>query len=159
MALRPRVLLAALLLLLVWRGAASAYALLAELGGGGGEHLFAALTASEEERIRLTLAQQDEAQDLPRGYHDELLRAILAHVEPGGQIVTLRRRGMPRERNLAALNALVFPRTFVRVQGTAAADWVPPPGTIVLDFDDELRAELAPRMQVLAQGANWALWR
>lgn len=159
MALRARLSLAALFLLLVWRGSASAWALLAELAAGRGEHLAQALTASEEERIRFTLTQQDGAQELPRGYHDELLRAILAHVEPSGQIVTLRRRGMPRERNLAALNALVFPRTFLRVLGSAAGDWLPPPGTVVLDFDDELRAELAPRMQVLARGSNWALWR
>jgi len=155
---RSRLVLVLLLGWLAWRGAAAAGAMGTELAAIEPSWLRAACTLSEEERIQHTLEQQDAALGLPRGYHGELYRALMQKVEPAGKILIARGKGTPKERNVGALAALIFPREFQPGLGKLSKQWTAPPGIYVLDFEDELRAVLAEHLQPLASGANWTLW-
>lgn len=155
--MRRRVVLFALLAWFVWGGARGALDLVGELAASDLGWIARTLTASEEYRLARTLAQQDLEQDLAPGYHLALLRALEEHVDPTGEIQVVRRPGLNRQRQLPALNNLVFPRVFRVSDGS-----VPPAAdqpSWFLDFRDERREVLATRRSPIASGPDWVLWR
>lgn len=159
MRIRARLSLACLLVWALWRGTGGLLGLGSELARCDLGKLRTCLSASEEERLESTLEQQDVALGLPRGYDAELFHALAENVEPDGRILVARHRGMPRERNVGAVAVLLFPREMERGIGSVPADWTPSPGTYVLDFDDELRADLEGKLRPVVHAANWTLWR
>jgi hypothetical protein len=159
---RPRLLLFALLAWLLGRAGAGLLACVQELCSTDPGRLVAALTAGEDERLARTLAEQDRQQDLPVGYHLELIRALWEHVPPAGVIYVRQRPGRigwPGRRTLPALHHLAAPRLFRpppdELGGAPSADG----SNAVLDFDDELRARLETRRTPVARGPDWTLWR
>lgn len=142
----------------VWRGGLAIAACGRELASIRDGSLRNALTWSEEERIRSTLAARDVRVGLPRGMQYELYRAVMDHVEPEGLIHALAEPG--RGKNvLAPLHFLVFPRIVIRLEELPRVDAPLGAHVYALDFGGAHEAELAATCDVVARGASWSLWR
>lgn len=147
---------------LAWRGGVGFLARVHELGSSTPREYVAALLVSEDERLERTLADQDRRQRLPAGYHFALFRALRDDLPPSGVIYVRQRPGRmawPGGRALPALHHLLAPAAFRPAPFEYGVKPATDGSSLVLDFDDELRALLEPHLEPVARGADWTLWR
>ena len=156
---RSAVLGSAFFAFLAWRGAVTFAACARELLATDAGVLRSALTWSEDQRIRATLAARDERLEVRRGLQYELYRAVMDHVEPEGQVLALAEPGRGKN-TVGPLHFLIFPRIVVRLEtlppeiGDAHVEHV-----YVLDFEGAHEDALASRCSSVARGPDWSLWR
>lgn len=149
----------ALLALLAWRATVSAASLADGFRTARLGDYRRALTLSEDERIRSTLAQQlvFKGAVRPRDYLHELYRALLAHVPPGQWVFALAESD--EKRVLAALRLLLYPRLLSIQKGLPGGELRPPKVPLyVLDFQGRHGGVLERFFSPVVRGPDWVLW-
>jgi hypothetical protein len=144
---------------LTWRGPAALAGLATELAEVDPARVLLLLRLGEAERMAAALRRLDREDGLASGYHQELLAALEARVEPSGVVLLARRLGKSKGRALASLNSLAAPRTLRVLGADAGRVLAEETDAWVLDFRAELRAFLGPERKALAEGPDWVLWR
>lgn len=162
--LRKNAVLACLLaLFLAWRGIDAGARLVREMLAKSGD-LPAALTLSEDARVRRALRILEAAQGLAAGEEYELYAALRDQV-PADGLVFLINKNVSFRRILAFthMNVLLYPRYFFLAAElppnwrSAAADM----GTrcYIIEHGPVRHPELAAECDRLAQGPGFVLWR
>jgi hypothetical protein len=152
------------LLFLLWRGGSAIADLVREVRGTKLDELRAALTLSEDARLRRELAIWAKKVDLPAGHYARLYDALREHVPDDG-VIALVCKDQPLRRALTYthLTVLLFPRR-IHVMEELPNNWeqaLPALGAhgYVLEYLAPPNPSVASSCDLVASSDDFRLWR